>query len=48
MEILLIEDDIKLKKYISEYLECYDYKVNVIEDFDNLMETIEKKEYKLM
>lgn len=42
MNILLIEDDIKLKKYISEYLEGYDYNVTTIEDFDSVMETIEK------
>lgn len=37
MKILLIEDDIKLKKYISEYLEAYDYKVTTIDDFTNVM-----------
>ncbi|MGL4337943.1 MAG: response regulator transcription factor [Turicibacter sp.] len=40
MKILLIEDDVKLKKYISEYLEAYDYQVTVIEDFDNVMDTV--------
>lgn len=42
MEILLIEDDIKLKQYISEYLEAYDYNVTVIHDFENVMETVEE------
>lgn len=42
MRILLIEDDIKLKKYISEYLEAYDYKVHTIEDFDAVMEDVEE------
>lgn len=42
MEILLIEDDIKLKQYISEYLEAYDYNVTVIDDFENVMETVEE------
>ena len=42
MRILLIEDDIKLKKYISEYLEAYDYKVHTIEDFDAVMEEVEE------
>ena len=39
--IFLIEDDEKLKRYISEYLEAYDYKVTLIDDFDKVMETIE-------
>ncbi|MBM7834881.1 response regulator transcription factor [Clostridium sardiniense] len=42
MEILLIEDDIKLKQYISEYLEAYDYNVTVIHDFERVMETVEE------
>lgn len=41
MGILLIEDDIKLKEYISEYLEAYDYNVTVIDDFEKVMETVE-------
>ncbi|RDY28184.1 DNA-binding response regulator [Romboutsia weinsteinii] len=40
MNILLIEDDIKLKKYISEYLQAYDYSVETIEDFDNVMDRV--------
>ena len=42
MKVLLIEDDVKLKRYISEYLEAYDYKVTTIEDFDNVMNTVEE------
>lgn len=42
MKILLIEDDMKLKKYISEYLEAYDYNVTTIDDFDNVMEGVEE------
>lgn len=41
MGILLIEDDIKLKEYISEYLEAYDYNVTVIDDFEKVMGTVE-------
>lgn len=41
MKILLIEDDIKLKKYISEYLEAYDYKVTTIDDFTNVMDRVD-------
>lgn len=48
MRILLIEDDIKLKGYISEYLEAYDYKVTTIEDFDNVMRTVEEVEPNLI
>ncbi|WP_195987256.1 response regulator transcription factor [Clostridium sp. D53t1_180928_C8] len=40
MKILLIEDDVKLKKYISEYLEVYDYKITTIDDFDNVMDIV--------
>lgn len=40
MKILLIEDDIKLKKYIAEYLEAYNYQVTTIDDFDNVMEIV--------
>ena len=40
MKILLIEDDKKLIKYISEYLEAYDYNVITFEDFDRVMDTI--------
>lgn len=42
MKILLIEDDIKLKAYISEYLEAYDFKVTTLEDFENVMNKIEE------
>lgn len=42
MKILLIEDDMKLKKYISEYLEAYNYNVTTIDDFDSVMETVEE------
>lgn len=42
MRILLIEDDLKLQKYIGEYLEAYDYKVSRIKDFDCVMETVKE------
>lgn len=42
MKILLIEDDIKLKEYISQYLEAYDFKVETIEDFSNVMDIVEE------
>lgn len=40
MKILLIEDDIKVKRYISEYLEAYDYSVITIDNFDSVMDTV--------
>ncbi|SHH70585.1 DNA-binding response regulator, OmpR family, contains REC and winged-helix (wHTH) domain [Clostridium collagenovorans DSM 3089] len=42
MKILLIEDDTKLKEYISEYLEAYDFKVRAIDDFNNVMNIVEQ------
>ncbi|SCY59815.1 response regulator transcription factor [Alkaliphilus peptidifermentans] len=42
MKILLIEDDIKLKEYVSEYLEAYGYSVSGIDDFDNVMDKVEE------
>lgn len=48
MKILLIEDDIKLKKYIREYLEAYDYKVTTIDDFDNVMDIVERVNHDLI
>ena len=38
--ILLIEDDIKLIKYMEEYLTAYDYSIQTIKDFDNIQEEI--------
>lgn len=42
MKILLIEDDIKLKEYIREYLSAYDYNVYTIDNFNNVMESVEE------
>ena len=42
MKILLIEDDEKLKEYISEYLKVYGYRVDEIDNFDNVMEVIKE------
>lgn len=41
MKVLVIEDDMKLKKYIKEYLEAYDYEVGIINNFDLVMDTVE-------
>ena len=40
MRILLIEDDLKLKEYISKYLEAYEYSVTTIDDFDTVMDKV--------
>ncbi|MDZ5254086.1 response regulator transcription factor [Clostridium sp. LIBA-8841] len=42
MRILLVEDDLKLQKYICEYLEVYDFEVSTIQDFDYVMETVQE------
>lgn len=42
MRILLIEDDIKLKEYISEYLQAYNYHVTTINDFDIVMDMVKE------
>lgn len=42
MKILLIEDDLNLRKYIKEYLEAYDYDVLLIEDFSNILGTVSR------
>ncbi|MEH6940874.1 response regulator transcription factor [Bacillus sp. JJ722] len=40
-KIMLIEDDIKLQKYIGEYLSAYDYEVITVKDFNRVMEQVE-------
>lgn len=40
-KILIIEDDLKLSEYITEYLTAYDYSVAAIEDFDDVIGTIQ-------
>lgn len=42
MKVLVIEDDVKLKKYIKEYLEAYSYMVEVVNNFSNVMEQVEE------
>ena len=42
MKILLIEDDEKLKEYIGEYLKVYGYKVVEIDNFDDVIESVEE------
>lgn len=46
--VLLIEDDLKLQKYITEYLSVYDYKVFTIEDFNCVMDKVEETSPKII
>lgn len=46
--ILLVEDDEKLVKYMYEYLSAYDYNVETIEDFNNLLGQAIDKKYDLI
>lgn len=39
-KILIIEDDIKLRKYIQEYLIGYNYEVEVVTTFDNIEDDV--------
>lgn len=41
-KILLIEDDHKLQKYIKDYLEAYDFKVESVSDFGKVVEQVEE------
>lgn len=47
-KILVIEDDIKLNKLITEYLQKYRYKLICIEDFKNVEEELEKSKADLV
>ena len=48
VKILVIEDDLKLKKYVKEYLEAYEYEVEIINDFNNIMEVVKNFEADLI
>lgn len=39
-KIFIIEDDLKIIKYIKKYLEGYEYEVKVIEDFENVIDEV--------
>ncbi|WP_317311243.1 response regulator transcription factor [Clostridium thermobutyricum] len=41
MRILLIEDDLKLREYVSEYLRAYDFESYVIKDFKDVIVEID-------
>lgn len=40
--ILLIEDNEQLQKYICDYLSAYGFEAHILEDYDAILETIEK------
>ncbi|WP_042352961.1 response regulator transcription factor [Bacillus massiliigorillae] len=46
--IMLIEDDMKLQKYIREYLSAYEYEVITIQDFNTVIEQVEKEKPNLI
>lgn len=41
-KILIIEDDLNLKKYMQEYLNAYDYDVLLLNDFENVLEDVQR------
>ncbi|EGT3616828.1 response regulator transcription factor [Clostridium perfringens] len=41
-KILIIEDDLRIRKYMKKYLEGYDYEVDIINDFENVIEEVLK------
>ena len=41
MRILLIEDDLKLREYVSEYLRAYDFESYVIKNFKDVIGVID-------
>ncbi|MBU3181489.1 hypothetical protein [Clostridium psychrophilum] len=47
-EILIIEDDLKLKKYMQEYLNAYDYNTILLNDFENVLEDVQHIEPNLI
>jgi DNA-binding response OmpR family regulator len=48
MKILLIEDDLKMIKYIKIYLSAYDYEVFTVDDFDRILDTVDQIEPELI
>lgn len=41
-KIFVIEDDLKLQKYIKNYLVAYDFEVETVTDFDQVIEEVEE------
>jgi len=47
-KILIIEDDLKLKKYMQEYLNAYGYDAILLNDFENVLEDVQSIEPNLI
>ncbi|WNS43160.1 response regulator transcription factor [Paenibacillus sp. MMS20-IR301] len=47
-KILIIEDDLKLQKYISEYLEAYHFEVETVKDFSRIVAQAEESRPQLI
>ncbi|GGH23601.1 response regulator transcription factor [Paenibacillus segetis] len=41
-KILVIEDDLKLQKYIKDYLQAYDFEVEMVKDFNRIVQQVEE------
>ncbi len=46
--ILLIEDNLQMQKYVSDFLTAQDYYVKVLEDYDNIIEEVKNFSPKLI
>ncbi len=46
--ILLIEDNLQMQKYVSDYLIAQDYNVKILEDYDNILEEVKNFNPKLI
>ncbi|MFS0780189.1 response regulator transcription factor [Bacillus sp. 1P06AnD] len=40
--LFVIEDDLKLQKYLKEYLTAYEFDVEIINDFDSVLEEVKE------
>jgi len=48
VEILIIEDNLQLQKYLKEYLQAYGYTSYILDDYNNIPATIEQINPKLI
>lgn len=47
-KIMIIEDDMLLKKYMKEYLSAYDYDISTVENFDKTYEAVINGNYDII
>lgn len=47
-KILIIEDDLKLQKYIADYLEAYNFEVETVTDFSRILAQVEESRPQLI